>query len=308
MDVLTDICANLRLNAELYFRASLCAPFCIAVPKDKRLIRFHCVLEGSCYVGLPSGHCSQLNAGDLVLVPEGASQLLSSSPDLSHPIALESVLEAYPVVGGELCVADSEVDTRLLCGYLQFEQANKHPVLSVLPEVLVLQQDDPHYGLALRLLYEEANQAGHGASFVLHRVVEIILIQFLRTAVTQQSGKNTFIAALRDPKLALCLQAMHAQPHYPWSLEKLAQHAGSSRSVISERFNATMGMSPMVYLTQWRMSKARQLLEQSQLSMAEIAERCGYTSVPAFSRRFLACYGKSPGRWRKQAIESRAQV
>lgn len=300
MDVLSDICASLRLKAELYFHAVLHSPFALCLPHDERLIRFHCVLEGACYITLPGEEPTRLETGDLVLVPEGKTQVLSSSTDISNPVALGDVLQTYPIVDGVLSVGDTESDTRLLCGYLRFDQRNAHPVLSVLPDVVVLHASDPHCGSALGLLFSEAKLADHGASFVLHRIVEIILVQFLRNAVTVDTGKHSFSAALRDPKLAPCLQAIHADPHRNWTLDMLATHVGTSRSGLSERFNKAIGMGPISYLTQWRMIKAKELLERSDLAMAEIAEQCGYTSVPAFTRRFSACYGTSPGLWRKR--------
>lgn len=301
----TDIYASLRLRAELYFHTALCSPFSFSLPQDEGLIRFHCVLKGSCYISVPGGEPELLEAGDLVLVPEGSMQVISSGTDSSHPVALEEILEAHPPTNGLLTVGDGEIDTRLVCGYLRFDQANKHPILSVLPEVVVLHASDPHCGSALLLLSDEAKLADFGASFVLHRIVEIILIQFLRNAVVSDTGKHSFIAALRDPKLALCLQAIHTSPQYHWSLDKLASHVGSSRSVISDRFNAAIGMGPISYLTQWRMTKAREMLEQNILDIEGVAQQCGYTSVPAFTRRFSAIHGTSPGSWRKKSIRSR---
>lgn len=300
MDVLTDIFASLRLRAELYFHAALCEPFKLCLPHDERLIRFHCVLKGACYITVPGEDPTRLEAGDLVLVPEGRTQVLSSSTDVSNPVALGDVLEAYPIVDGVLSIGDMETDTRLLCGYLRFDQTNTHPILSVLPDVVVLCASDPHYGSALRLLFDEAKLADQGASFVLHRIVEIILIQFLRNAVTANTEERSFAAALRDPKLAPCLQAIHTDPQHQWTLDVLATHVGTSRSVLSARFNKAIGMGPIAYLTQWRMTKAKGLLEQTDLGMIEIAEQCGYTSVPAFTRRFSATYGTSPGLWRKR--------
>lgn len=299
MDVLTDICASLRLRAELYFHAALGSPFTLCLPHDERLIRFHCVLEGACYITLPGEEPELLETGDLVLVPEGSKQVLSSSTDISKPVALGEVLEAHPIIDGELSIGGGEADTRLLCGYLHFDQTNEHPILSILPNVVVLHASDPHCGSALQLLFDEAKLADHGTSFVLHRIVEIILIQFLRNAVVMDTGNYSFAAALRDPKLALCLHAIHTDPQHQWSLDKLASHVGTSRSVLSERFNAAIGMGPISYLTQWRMTKAKEMLELNEFGMAEIAEQCGYTSVPAFTRRFSATYGTSPGLWRK---------
>ena len=60
-------------------------------------------------------------------------------------------------------------------------------------------------------------------------------------------------------------------------------------------------MPPIGYLTIWRLMKARRLLLQSGLDMAEIAERCGYASVPSFTRRFKRTFGVGPGTYRRSA-------
>lgn len=299
MDVLTDICATLRLRGELYFHAALCSPFAVRLPNDARLIRFHCVLQGTCFVTVPDKDPVLLEAGDVVLVPEGRTQVLSSSPNMSGPVALDDVLETYPVTDGVLSVGNGKADTRLLCGYLHIDQATTHPILSALPKVVLLKSGDPYCGPALQLLQSEARLNAQGTSLILHRIVEIILIQTLRNAVDMDLGASTFAAALRDPKLAKCLAAIHADPQHHWTIDRLANHVGVSRSVLSQRFNATVGMGPISYLTQWRMIKAKRLLTANALSMAAIAEQCGYTSVPAFTRRFSATFGTGPSHWRK---------
>jgi len=72
-----------------------------------------------------------------------------------------------------------------------------------------------------------------------------------------------------------------------------------SRGGFSERFTRVVGSPPIEYLRRWRLIKARALLASSGLDMAEIAERCGYRSVPSFSRRFKTAFGVGPGRFRR---------
>ena len=80
MDLLGDILSTLELRSSLYFRAELTAPFSIAVPEDRNVIRFHVANEGPCRIELPSGESTDFVAGDLVLVPHGAAHVLSDSP------------------------------------------------------------------------------------------------------------------------------------------------------------------------------------------------------------------------------------
>ena len=74
-----------------------------------------------------------------------------------------------------------------------------------------------------------------------------------------------------------------------------------SRARFAARFAEVVGLPPIGYLTAWRLMKARALLAESGLDMAEIASRCGYASVPSFSRRFKTAFGVGPGSYRREA-------
>jgi transcriptional regulator GlxA family with amidase domain len=60
----------------------------------------------------------------------------------------------------------------------------------------------------------------------------------------------------------------------------------------------------MHYLTMWRMQKAKQMLESSNISMMAIAEETGYQSEAAFSKAFKKCTGTSPGACRRKSIKA----
>jgi AraC-like DNA-binding protein len=95
------------------------------------------------------------------------------------------------------------------------------------------------------------------------------------------------------------LNALHKNPAHAWTLDELARTAGSSRSVLAERFQQLVGSSPMQYLTQWRMLLAANLLCRSNAPLANIAENVGYQTDTAFSRAFRREYGAPPAAWRR---------
>jgi len=192
--------------------------------------------------------------------------------------------------------------TSILCGFLAFDELLRHPVFAALPAVMVLKSGEPPFAAALRLLDEEAALSGPGATMALHKIVEILLMQALRGAAGGGGDSRGFVAALRDARLGRGLEAIHAEPHRPWTIDTLSGLAGMSRSSFSDRFTRTVGMSPHAYLTRWRMIRAREMLAEAGLDMTEIAERCGYDSVAAFARRFKETFGIAPGAWRRQAM------
>ena len=71
-----------------------------------------------------------------------------------------------------------------------------------------------------------------------------------------------------------------------------------SRSLLDQRFRAVLGLSPIRYLTEWRMHVAADLLASTDLTVAQVARRAGYDSQEAFSRAFKRRMGSAPTTWR----------
>jgi AraC-like DNA-binding protein len=91
---------------------------------------------------------------------------------------------------------------------------------------------------------------------------------------------------------------IHAAPERRWTVPDLAATAAVSRSLLDERFRLVLGLSPIRYLTEWRMHIAEELLATTSTGIAAIARRVGYDSEEAFSRAFKRRQGVSPSAWR----------
>jgi AraC-like DNA-binding protein len=87
---------------------------------------------------------------------------------------------------------------------------------------------------------------------------------------------------------------MHDDPAHRWTLQKLAERAGMSRSIFVLKFKQTVGSSPMEYLTRWRMLLAGDRLTNSGDPISIIAPSLGYKSESAFSKAFKRAMGCSP--------------
>jgi AraC-like DNA-binding protein len=68
--------------------------------------------------------------------------------------------------------------------------------------------------------------------------------------------------------------------------------------LLDQRFRAVLGLSPIRYLTEWRMHVAADLLASTDLTVAQVARRAGYDSQEAFSRAFKRRTGSAPTTWR----------
>ncbi|WP_449434366.1 AraC family transcriptional regulator [Pseudomonas putida] len=88
----------------------------------------------------------------------------------------------------------------------------------------------------------------------------------------------------------------HIEQHaaHPLQVADLARLAGLSSARLHARFAAECAITPMDYIRQRRLLKARQLLAQTTLAIGEVAAQVGYSSQSAFSAAILRAFGCSP--------------
>lgn len=89
----------------------------------------------------------------------------------------------------------------------------------------------------------------------------------------------------------------------PFSLDELAKKYHVSPSCLSVHFKRAVGLSPMQYITQSRLSHAKLLLQHSELSILGVAQQCGYPDASNFVRRFRMQYGVTPLQYRQRGQE-----
>lgn len=78
------------------------------------------------------------------------------------------------------------------------------------------------------------------------------------------------------------------------SMSDVAASASISTSEALRCFKRTIGMTPVAYIQDFRIKKARNLLEHTTMSMSEIADSCGFKDMSYFSKTFREKTGKSP--------------
>src|SRR5258707_10659185 len=81
-------------------------------------------------------------------------------------------------------------------------------------------------------------------------------------------------------------------------LEDLALECGLSRCHFARAFKKSTGKPPHRWLMEQRLGRARELLLKSKLSLAEIADACGFADQSHFTRCFFAATGAVPSEWR----------
>lgn len=255
---------------------------------------FCAVLEGRCRLAVDRRQPFTLEAGDFVLLPATPGFTMSGF-DPVRPVRFDPKVTAQQVGEFRHGSRTGPADVRLLGGWFAFDSPDAALLVSLLPG-LVHVRGSERLSVLVRLVSEEAGAQRTGRNLVLTRLVEVLLIEGLRSTPGDDAPPG-LLRGLGDARLAPALRQMHAQLARSWTVAQLAKTAALSRSAFFERFTRSVGIPPMEYLLAWRMAVAKDLLRRHECGIAEVAERIGYGSASTFSTAFSRHVGQSPGRF-----------
>ena len=121
----------------------------------------------------------------------------------------------------------------------------------------------------MREILALVDAARPGTEMMLGRLMEFLFVEVLRRHATRlPAGSKGWFAALNDPVVARALVLVHAIPARRWTADDLAREAGTSRTVLAERFKALLGRPPIDYLTSWRIQLAADRLRNERDGIA----------------------------------------
>jgi AraC-like DNA-binding protein len=264
---------------------------------------YHVVTHGTCWACLLDGDPVELRAGDVVVFPHGDAHAMCSAPGMRDaPDMGRFRAPSNGQLPFTLSVGEAQDDpAHLVCGFLGCDSGPFNPLLSALPRVIrVGDQQGGAIGAFVQFALDESKQHRIGGECVLGRLSELMFVDVVRRYLeTLPDDRRGWLAGLRDPFIGRALTALHRSPAHDWTLESLAHEVGLSRSALAERFVQFVGQPPMQYLASWRMQLAASMLMTGNDGIAEIASRVGYESEAAFSRAFKKVVGTPPSQWRK---------
>jgi AraC-like DNA-binding protein len=322
MDALSETLRVVRLVGAIFIQGRFTAPWCYQSPRAdsaapllepgaERVVIFHLITEGECFVEIDSEPPVRLCAGDAVIFPQGHAHRMCSEPGLrpAKGSRLEEVLSHRP---RKLIYGGGGRPTRLVCGYLACDSRLAKMLLSGLPALLKVSVRGSSAGTWLEASVQyaltEARSPRPGGAGVLAKLAEVLFIEVLRLYTNEHgSGRSGWLAGVHDRVVGAALSQLHNRPGHAWTLATLARASGTSRSVLADRFQRLVGSAPMEYLTQWRMMLAANLLCRGNAPLSRIAEDIGYRTDTAFIRAFRREYGMPPAAWRRQQ-STRPQV
>jgi AraC-like DNA-binding protein len=143
-----------------------------------------------------------------------------------------------------------------------------------------------------------ADPPAPGRDAAVRRHAEQMLLNIVRWLIARTAdGTLDDLGALGDQRIMRALAIAARDPSDAWSVARMAQIAGMSRTAFATRFHALTGSTPLQSVIRTRLSRAAEELARMPASLDIVAANAGYGSAAAFIRAFKRLYGETPARW-----------
>lgn len=267
MDLLSQLMKHFSIRTGVFYSGQLCGISSFQAEHSNR------------------GHLHVLNAGELILTSAN-----EKAQKLTEPCIIYLPNNTpHRIEGNE--------ETELVCANVDYRGGQINPLLSVLPDVVVIPFNAvPNLTPVLDMLSSEARGNGIGQEFLLDKLSDTLMALIFRYLIEEKQIEHGLFAALAHPRLAPVMTAIHQLPARHFHLNELASLAAMSRTQFIETFKQTVGETPGDYVQKWRVSVAQSLLLQNK-PLNWVSDEVGYNSYSGFSRAFQNVSGMSPRQW-----------
>jgi AraC-like DNA-binding protein len=266
-------------------------------PPDK--IKFFAVVKGSCWVRIEGEpEPGLVGPGDVGLLTAKRSFVLSSHPDI-EPL---DAMEVFRGSKSNTAHLGEGVEFSYLGGHVLLDPTSRELLADALPPWIHVHAASPQattFQWLLEQLVRERSSKLPGANLASDQLAQLLFIQILRAHLSTSNDLPVgWLRALGDSRIAPALRSMHNNPGHAWGLEELAKETAMSRTTFAVHFKEAAGVSPLNYLTTWRMRLAERALRDDDVTVADLGRSLGYTSESAFSNAFKRTTGSAPNRYR----------
>ncbi len=133
----------------------------------------------------------------------------------------------------------------------------------------------------------------HGADLAC-KISELLICDRMRGHNDRQRTPLRMYLGTSQPKLTEAVTLMEANLEEPMSLDELSSYVGISRRQLERLFKKYLSCVPTRYYLELRLTRARQLLLQTNKSIVDVALACGFISSPHFSKCYRDYFGIPP--------------
>lgn len=159
----------------------------------------------------------------------------------------------------------------------------------------------PHYPISVFHHVAAMSKEWYQSDSIKKLQVKGIFYQMVYEILEQMERQN--VIAVKPDLVAQAVRYIHERYREPITLETLLEHLDCSSRQLLRVFKKQVRTSPIDYLIQLRMSKAKHLLLSTDFTLKEIAENVGYTDSYYFSRIFKKYEGASPTSFKEAALQ-----
>jgi len=295
MDPLSDVLSLLKPLSYVSAGFDAGGDWSIQFADQHAFIKCYAVISGACWLSVADvPDAVRLTAGDCFVLPSGRPFRLASDLTLT-PVDAGPIFS--PARYGGVVTYNRGGDFFLVGSRFAVSGAHAGMLLGMLPPIVHIRRESDQAALrwSVERMMQELREQQPGGFLVAQHLAHMMLVQALRLHLAEgvRGGVGWFFA-LADKQMAAAIGAMHEDPAHRWTLPELAARAGMSRSSFALKFKATVGASPLDYLTRWRMLLAGDRLTNSGDPISVIALSLGYASESAFSTAFKRVMGCSP--------------
>ncbi|WP_373939225.1 AraC family transcriptional regulator [Vibrio kanaloae] len=297
--------SQLKMSSVFYTHSTMKQPWGIKMPSISSSTMFHLILDGEAIVTVFDEKV-KLGPGDFILIPRGSGHDIV---DINNTVAsdlfeneLEKVTEHYE----RLKTKGYGDITTTLCGTVLFDNEITASIISSMPDfILISAQSKAHETIKnmVQAIQRETRYEDYGSGLVVSKLADILILQCIRSWINELSDENqNWIVAHTDKRLSRAMKVIHNDSSANIDIESLAKLSGMSRTSFIEYFKKMVGRPPKKYISDWRLSLARERLLHGKAHVLNVALDVGYQSEAAFSRAYKAKYGESPSTTKKQYV------
>src|SRR5271166_1117043 len=240
MDPLSDVLSLLKPRSYMFRGFDVGGPWSVQFPRHEG-IKCYAVVSGQVWLsveGVPDP--VRLEPGDCFLLPRGRPFRLAS--DLTLPPVDALAIFAVPQ-DGAVASYNGGGDFFGVGGYFDFAGDHASILLGVLPPIVHIRKESDKAALrwSMERLIQELREPQPGGFLVAQHLAHTMLVQALRLHLAEGlSGGVGWLFALADKQMSAAINSMHNEPAHGWTIQKLAERAGMSRSTFALKFKQTV--------------------------------------------------------------------
>jgi AraC-like DNA-binding protein len=304
VDVLGSVLNGPRAQNAFLLRVVMSPPWSVRV-EDQAPLTVVVTVSGIATIAFDDGEQSAVHPGDVAIIRGPDPYTFGDGTSEATAIIEEGqrcVSDGGAELIDEMCLGvrswgnSADGESVSLVGSYGVAGEVSARLLSALPRLIILRDNSSPL---LDLLGTEILRDAPGQEVMLDRLLDLVLIDSLRSWFASAESGSNWIAAETDPIVGRALTLIHNNPEHPWTVAGLATRCAVSRAVLAKRFTELVGESPMAYVTEWRLSMAADLIAGGDLTLDTVAAQVGYSGAYALSSAFKRVRGVSPRDYRR---------